>query len=96
MAQVFFPMIATPDEILEAQVISYNFLKSGCINRELVNSEDEWIFPTEISQKDEDKINFALKVESILIESSSIKYGKLLIVTFSQIVLLQSPSALTK
>ena len=59
-------IFATPDEILQAQVISYNFLKSGCINRELVNSEDEWIFPTEISQKDEDKINFALKVESIL------------------------------
>ena len=31
-----------------------------------MNSEDEWIFPTEIFQKDEDKINFALKVESIL------------------------------
>ena len=59
-------IFATPDEILQAQVISYNFLKSGCINRELVNSQDEWIFPTEIFQKDEDKINFALKVESVL------------------------------
>ena len=59
-------IFATPEEIIQAQVISYNFLKSGCINRELVNSDDEWVFPKEISEKDENKINFSLKVESIL------------------------------
>ena len=41
-------------------------------------------------------LSMELKVESILIESSSIKYGKLFTVIFSQFVLLHSPSALTK
>ena len=57
-------IFASNDELLQAQVISYNFLKSGCINRGLVNSEEEWIFPQEISEKDENMMNFSLKIES--------------------------------
>jgi len=57
-------IFASNDELLQAQVISYNFLKSGCINRGLVNSEEEWIFPQEISEKDINMMNFSLKIES--------------------------------
>ena len=57
-------IFASNDELLQAQVISYNFLKSGCINRGLVNSKEEWNFPQEISEKDEDMMNFSLKIES--------------------------------
>ena len=59
-------IFATNEEIAKAQVISYNFLKSGCINRDLVNSEEEWIYPSEVFEVDETKINFALKIESKL------------------------------
>ena len=51
------------DELLQAQVISYNFLKSGCINRGLVSSEDAWLYPEEIQVRDESLTNFALKIE---------------------------------
>ena len=51
------------DELLQAEVISYNFLKSGCIDRGLVSSEDAWLYPEEIQVRDENLINFALKIE---------------------------------
>ena len=56
-------IFANSDELLQAQVISYNFLKSGCINRGLVSSEDAWLYPEEIQVRDESLINFALKIE---------------------------------
>ena len=56
-------IFANSDELLQAQVISYNFLKSGCIDRGLVSSEDAWLYPEEIQVKDENLINFALKIE---------------------------------
>jgi hypothetical protein len=56
-------IFANSDELLQAQVISYNFLKSGCINRGLVSSEDAWLYPEEIQFRDESLINFALKIE---------------------------------
>ena len=56
-------IFANSDELLQAQVISYNFLKSGCINRGLVSSDDEWLYPEEIQVRDENLINFALKIE---------------------------------
>ena len=56
-------IFANSDELLQAQVISYNFLKSGCINRGLVRSEDAWLYPEEIQVRDESLINFALKIE---------------------------------
>lgn len=56
-------IFANSDELLQAQVISYNFLKSGCINRGLVSSEDAWLYPEEIQVRDENLINFALKIE---------------------------------
>ncbi len=56
-------IFANSDELLQAQVISYNFLKSGCINRGLVSSEDVWLYPEEIQVRDESLINFALKIE---------------------------------
>ena len=56
-------IFANSDELLQAQVISYNFLKSGCINRGLVSSEDAWLSPEEIQVRDESLINFALKIE---------------------------------
>ena len=57
-------IFASKDELLQAQMISYNFLKSGCINRDLVKSEEEWIFPQQVSEKDENMMNFSLKIES--------------------------------
>ena len=57
-------IFATEDELLQAQVISYNFLKSGCINRGLVSSDEDWIYPNEVNLKDENKMNFSLKIES--------------------------------
>jgi len=56
-------IFANSDELLQAQVISYNFLKSGCIDRGLVSSEDAWLYPEEIQVRDENLINFALKIE---------------------------------
>ena len=56
-------IFANSDELLQAEVISYNFLKSGCINRGLVSSEDAWLYPEEIQVRDENLINFALKIE---------------------------------
>ena len=56
-------IFANSDELLQAQVISYNFLKSGCINRGLVSSEDAWLYPEEIQVRDESLTNFALKIE---------------------------------
>ena len=56
-------IFANSDELLQAEVISYNFLKSGCINRGLVSSEDAWLYPEEIQVRDESLINFALKIE---------------------------------
>ena len=56
-------IFANSEELLQAQVISYNFLKSGCINRGLVSSEDAWLYPEEIQVRDESLINFALKIE---------------------------------
>ena len=56
-------IFANSDELLQAQVISYNFLKSGCIDRGLVSSEDAWLYPEEIQVRDESLINFALKIE---------------------------------
>ena len=46
-----------------AQIISYNFLKSGCIDRGLVSSEDAWLYPEEIQVRNENLMNFALKTE---------------------------------
>jgi len=57
-------IFANSDELLQAQVISYNFLKSGCINRGLVSSDDEWLYPEEIQVRDDNFINFALKIET--------------------------------
>ena len=59
-------IFATEDELLQAQVISYNFLKSGCINRGLVSSDEDWIYPNEVNLKDENKMNFSLKIESTI------------------------------
>ena len=56
-------IFANSDELLQAQVISYNFLKSGCIDRGLVSSEDAWLYPEEIQVRDENLMNFALKIE---------------------------------
>ena len=56
-------IFANSDELLQAEVISYNFLKSGCIDRGLVSSEDAWLYPEEIQVRDENLINFALKIE---------------------------------
>ena len=56
-------IFANSDELLQAQVISYNFLKSGCIDRGLVSSEDAWLYPEEIQVRDVNLINFALKIE---------------------------------
>ena len=56
-------IFANSEELLQAQVISYNFLKSGCIDRGLVSSEDAWLYPEEIQVRDENLINFALKIE---------------------------------
>ena len=56
-------IFANSEELLQAQVISYNFLKSGCIDRGLVSSEDAWLYPEEIQVRDESLINFALKIE---------------------------------
>ena len=56
-------IFANSDELLQAEVISYNFLKSGCIDRGLVSSEDAWLYPEEIQVRDESLINFALKIE---------------------------------
>jgi len=56
-------IFANSDELLQAQVISYNFLKSSCIDRGLVSSEDAWLYPEEIQVRDENLINFALKIE---------------------------------
>ena len=56
-------IFANSDELLQAQIISYNFLKSGCIDRGLVSSEDAWLYPEEIQVRDENLINFALKIE---------------------------------
>jgi hypothetical protein len=56
-------ILSNSDELLQAQVISYNFLKSGCIDRGLVSSEDAWLYPEEIQVRDENLINFALKIE---------------------------------
>ena len=56
-------IFANSDELLQAQVISYNFLKSGCIDRGLVSSQDAWLYPEEIQVRDENLINFALKIE---------------------------------
>ena len=56
-------IFANSDELLQAQVISYNFLKSGCINRGLVSSDDAWLYPEEIQVRDESLMNFALKIE---------------------------------
>ena len=57
-------IFGTEDELLQSQVISYNFLKSGCINRGLVSSDEDWIYPNEVNLKDENKMNFSLKIES--------------------------------
>ncbi len=59
-------IFATSEELLQSQSISYNFLKSGCINRDLVSSEEEWVYPLELSEKDDEKINFSLKIESTI------------------------------
>jgi hypothetical protein len=56
-------IFANSDELLQAEVISDNFLKSGCIDRGLVSSEDAWLYPEEIQVRDENLINFALKIE---------------------------------
>ena len=56
-------IFANSDELLQAQVISYNFLKSGCIDRGLVSSDDTWLYPEEIQARDENLMNFALKIE---------------------------------
>ena len=56
-------IFANSDELLQAEVISYNFLKSGCIDRGLVSSEDAWLYPEEIQVRDENLINVALKIE---------------------------------
>jgi len=56
-------IFANSDELLQAQVISYNFLKSGCIDRGLVSSEDAWLYPEEIQVRNENLMNFALKIE---------------------------------
>ena len=56
-------IFANSDELLQAEVISYNFLKSGCIDRGLVSSEDAWLYPEEIQVRDESLTNFALKIE---------------------------------
>ena len=59
-------IFATNEELTQSQSISYNFLKSGCINRDLVTSEEEWMYPSELSERDDDKFNFSLKIESTI------------------------------
>lgn len=59
-------IFATDEELTQSQSISYNFLKSGCINRDLVTTEEEWMYPSELSERDEEKFNFSLKIESTI------------------------------
>ena len=57
---------ATQDEINNSKKISYDYLQSGCKKDEPNNTDEEWIKPLEVSAYDENKINFNLKIESIL------------------------------
>ena len=41
-------------------------MQSGCKKDEPNNTDEEWIKPLEVSAYDENKINFNLKIESIL------------------------------
>ena len=59
-------IFATKEEINNSKKISYDFLQSGCKKDEPNNTDEEWIKPLEVSAYDEDRINFNLKIESIL------------------------------
>ena len=56
------------EEINKSKNIGTSDLKAGCIDSTLIkkNSEEEWIIPENVNPRDEEKFNYAVKIEPSL------------------------------